>query len=148
MLKNRDNNLGAQIIEKAKGFGACLAGIANVEVLKESPSHLIYGKLDEYKGVGTKKSYKIRPGEVEWPENAKSAIIIAVEHPEKKPEIDWWEAGYSGSTAGNRILMSINDGLSEWLEKKKESKQINCHITLSTAGFFSRIPLLWQGWDA
>jgi hypothetical protein len=39
MLKNRVNNLGTQIIEKAKGFGACLAGIANVEVLKESPSH-------------------------------------------------------------------------------------------------------------
>jgi hypothetical protein len=39
MLKNRENNLGAQIIEKAKGFGACLAGIANVEALKESPSH-------------------------------------------------------------------------------------------------------------
>ncbi len=31
--------MSAQIIEKAKGFGACLAGIANVEVLKESPSH-------------------------------------------------------------------------------------------------------------
>jgi len=39
MLKNRENNLGAQIIEKAKGFGACLAGIANVEALKESHSH-------------------------------------------------------------------------------------------------------------
>jgi hypothetical protein len=39
MPKNRENNSGIQIIEKAKGFGACLAGIANVEALKESPSH-------------------------------------------------------------------------------------------------------------
>ncbi len=39
MLKNRENNLGIQIIEKAKGFGECLAGIANVEALKECPSH-------------------------------------------------------------------------------------------------------------
>jgi hypothetical protein len=38
MPKNREDNLGAQIIEKAKGFGAYLAGIANVEAFKESPS--------------------------------------------------------------------------------------------------------------
>ncbi len=34
MPKNREDNLGAQIIEKAKGFGACLVGIANVKSLK------------------------------------------------------------------------------------------------------------------
>jgi len=31
-----------QIIEKAKKFGACAVGIADVEALKQSPSHLIY----------------------------------------------------------------------------------------------------------
>lgn len=33
--------LNNQIIEKATEFGACAAGIADVEVLKKSPSHLI-----------------------------------------------------------------------------------------------------------
>jgi epoxyqueuosine reductase len=89
MLKNRENNLGSQIIEKAKGFGACLAGIANVEVLKESPSHYLYSKIEQIKGIGSREFAKgVKPGEVEWPENAKSAIIIAVEHPEEKPELE------------------------------------------------------------
>jgi len=107
MPKDREEEINDQIIEKAKEFGACLAGIASVEALKKSPSHLIYGKLDGYKGVGTRESDKIRPGEVACPENARSAIILAAWHPEEKPELDWWRDGYSGGTAGNRILMYI-----------------------------------------
>ena len=34
-----------QIIEKAKEFAACAAGIADVEALKKSPSHLIYPQI-------------------------------------------------------------------------------------------------------
>ncbi len=93
MPKDRGEEINDQIIEKAKEFGACLAGIASVEALKKSPSHLIYGKLDGYKGVGTRESDKIRPGEVACPENARSAIIIAAWHPEEKSELDWWRDG-------------------------------------------------------
>jgi hypothetical protein len=32
---------GAQIMEQARGMGAAMAGIANVELLKRSPSHQI-----------------------------------------------------------------------------------------------------------
>ena len=78
MPKDRGEEINDQIIEKAKELGACLAGIASVEALKKSPSHLIYGKLDGYKGVGTRESDKIRPGEVACPENARSAIIRAL----------------------------------------------------------------------
>jgi len=35
------SDTGAQIIDKAKEMGASMAGIANVEVLKKSPSHEI-----------------------------------------------------------------------------------------------------------
>ncbi len=38
MAKHRENNLSTQIVEKAKELGACLAGIASVDGLKESPS--------------------------------------------------------------------------------------------------------------
>ena len=59
MAKHRENNLSTQIVEKAKEFGACLAGIASVEGLKESPSHITYGKLEKHEGVGTKKTGKV-----------------------------------------------------------------------------------------
>ena len=127
--------ISSQILEKTKEFGACLAGIANVEALKQSPSHFIYGKLDEYKTVGNKEA-KLKPGEIAWPENAKSAIVIAVWHPEEKPELDWWRHGYSGGTSGNRILISINSKLSKWLEKEKGIKTITVPYHIEDGGIF------------
>ncbi len=144
MLKDRKDEINDMIIAKAKEFGGCLAGIVSVEALKKSPSHLIYGKIGDYETVGNKKG-QIQPGEIAWPENAKSAIITAVEHPEEKPELDWWKSGHNGGTAGNRILMSVNSRLSRWLEEEKGIKPIDCLITSSREEFFSRIQPLWPG---
>ena len=140
-----EKNISERIIEKAKAFGACLAGITDVEALKESPSYFIFGKLEEYKGVGAKKNDKIRTGEIAWPENAKSAIIVAVEHPEEKPELDWWEESYAGGTAGNRILMDINNRLSEWLKEEKgiQTKKLPYHI--ETGGIFLKDAAVMAG---
>jgi len=135
----------SQIVKKAVEFGACLAGIADVEALKKSPSHLIYGKLDEYKGVGNKETGKAKPGEIAWPENAKSAIIIAVWHPEEKPELDWWKDGYSGGTAGNRILMSVNSKLSKWLEEEKGIKTNRLPYHIEQGGIFLKDTAVMAG---
>ena len=37
-------DITSQIVEKATEFGASLTGIADVEEVKNSPSHLVYGK--------------------------------------------------------------------------------------------------------
>jgi epoxyqueuosine reductase len=123
-------DITSHIIEKAKEFGASLAGITDVEAVKTSPSHFIYGKLDEYKTVGNIETEEIWPDEIVWPENAKSVIVIAVVHSEKEPELDWWRDGYTGGTQGNRILMSINSKLSKWMEEEKgiQSTKLPYHI--------------------
>jgi epoxyqueuosine reductase len=121
MVEDKDEELKNQIIQKAKELGACAAGIADVEVLKKSPSHLIYDKIGNYKTVGNKEG-QIKPGKVAWPAAAESAIIVAVEHAEAKPEMDWWIEGYIGGTAGNRTLMDINDRFAIWLEKEQGIK--------------------------
>jgi len=131
-----DINIQKQIIQKAREFGADLAGIANVEKLKESPSHLIYGKLGEYNTVGNKPPEELKPGEIAWPKNAKSAIIIAVEHPEDKPDLDWWKAGHKGGTPGNRILISINAQLVAWLESEKKIKAKSLPYHIEHRGIF------------
>jgi epoxyqueuosine reductase len=103
------------IIEKARSLGACLAGVASVDMLKQSPSHLIYPKLEHHTGVGSRESEKgIKPGEVAWPAGAKSAVVVAVEHSEEEPALDWWYG--KKSPPGNRILMKINKVLSTWVE--------------------------------
>jgi epoxyqueuosine reductase len=130
MAKHRENRLSIQIVEKAKEFGACLAGIACVEDLNESPSQMLYGKLEKHEGVGTRKADKIKSDQISWFENAKSAIVIAVEHPEERPELDCWREGYGGGTIGNRMLMSISDKVSGWLQEEKgiKTKKLPYHI--------------------
>jgi epoxyqueuosine reductase len=131
-----NEDLANLIIEKALEFGANLAGIANVQELKHSPSHDIYGKLSDYKGVGTIESGYLRPGKIVWPEKAESAVVIAIEHPEKKPDMDWWQDGYSGGTEGNRILISIIARLAEWLEKEKGMKSHKLPYFIERGGIF------------
>ena len=134
-----------QILEKAENFGACLAGIANIEALKYSPSHRTYGKLDDYKGVGIKPGDELRPRQVAWPESARSVIVIAVHHPEEKPELDWWQDGYRGGTLGNQILMSINDKLSTWLDKEKEIKIKKLPYYVEQGGVFFKDAAVMAG---
>ena len=133
---DKEKNISEQIIEKAIKLGASAAGIVNVEALKKSPSHLIFGKLDKYQGIGTINNGPVKTGKVRWPEDAISAIIIAVEHPEQKPELDWWAKGYAGGTPGNRILIDINDHLSEWLKKDKGIKTDKLPYHIENGGIF------------
>ena len=124
------SDITSEIIEKAIEFGASLVGVADVEKVKDSPSHIIYGKLDEYTTVGNIRRGVTNPWNVVWPEHAKSVIIIAVVHPKEEPELDWWRDGYTGGTQGNRILMSINSKLSKWMEEEKgiTTTQLPYHI--------------------
>jgi epoxyqueuosine reductase len=92
-----------RIIENAKAFGASLAGIASLDLLKKSPSHQ----------VGRK------PG---LPVEAKSAIVLALAHETSEPELDWWD-NREGGTPGNRRLIRTANSLSQWL---KEAFNIHC----------------------
>ena len=109
-------DIGIQIIEKAIALGASMAGIADIEQLKGSPSSELLKK------IGTKadgvywKPEEEGLIEIRWPAKAASALIIAVSHPEETPDLDYW-SNTKGGTQGNRILMDINRELSSWIEE-------------------------------
>jgi len=145
MKSESSPDITSHIIEKVKEFGASLAGIADVEEVKISPSHLIYGKLDEYTTVGNIRRGETNPWKVAWPENAKSVIVIAVVHPKEEPELDWWRDGYTGGTHGNRILMSINDKLSKWLEAEKGIKSTQLPYHIEHGGIFLKDAAVMAG---
>jgi epoxyqueuosine reductase len=110
------SDIVTQIIEKAKEMGAAMAGIASTELLGESPSHQLLRKVgNEIDGVGLNHSTK-------WPGEAKSALVIAISHPDDKPELDWWSAKNS---PGNHIMRRINKDMSIWVE---EEHGIETHI--------------------
>ncbi|MBW1856442.1 MAG: epoxyqueuosine reductase [Deltaproteobacteria bacterium] len=109
-------DIGTQIIEKAKSLGASLAGIASVNEIKKSPSYEFHEKvLTGNGGVGPDQGYTNFYG-IKWPENAKSALVIALSHPHDKPELDWFLE--SRILPGNKILMDINRELAAWIKEK------------------------------
>lgn len=131
MNDKKAGRVSRSILAQARAFGADLAGIANVDDLKPSPSHQISEKIPEFAGVGTTFVAGRRRGIVHWPEGAASAIVIAMAHPPEKPELDWWITGAStGNTAGNALLMSVVDNLADWLEQdlRIQSFKLPYHI--------------------
>ncbi len=125
----RDKALSEKIIAEAKAFGACAAGIADVEALKASPSHVTYGKIGTDRTIGNTNGDNA-PGTVSWPEAARSVIVVAVEHAETDAQLDWWTEGQNGGTPGNRKLMDITDNLAVWLEKEHaiDSTRLSYHV--------------------
>ena len=81
-----------QILDRARSLGASLAGIASVELLKKSPSHDIYKKIEPNQGVGSRDFAEgDKPGEVAWPPNARSALVIALAHKEVDLQLDGYK---------------------------------------------------------
>ena len=111
---NPSSGLTERIVDKAKSLGAAIAGVASVESLIGSPSHRIYPKIGMNLNVHWQDAKKdAKPDEVAWPADAVSVVIIGVEHNADNPELDWWDGK---GTPGNRILIQINNELSEWIE--------------------------------
>lgn len=87
--------LATHIIEKAKTFGASLAGLTDVASLIESPSHRIYRNA-------------------RWSAEGKSLLVIALTHPTTEPLLDWWDEKPGGSP-GNRMMIGIAERIAECL---------------------------------
>lgn len=121
MLSDR----GTIILEKAIEMGATMAGIASVELLKKSPSHQI---LALKTGLEIKKF----PG-IKWPQDAKSVLVIALSHPEDKPELDWWD---TNSSEGNSILIKLCRELSNWSGKELDIKTYPMPYSIERGGIY------------
>jgi epoxyqueuosine reductase len=127
-------NLGTQILGKAREMGAIMAGIASVDLLRESPSHQVLRKLGlEIDGIGSlMRMPDMR--DVKWPSTARSAVVIGVSHPEDKPELDWADA--SSNTLGNRILIDINRQLAAWIEERLGTLAYKLAYSVEMGGAF------------
>lgn len=148
MAQNMKSSLSREIIEKALEFGADLAGIARVEDLKKSPSHMISEKMPQDNNVASKQVEGRKQGVVEWPEGGKSALVIAVAHPPEKPELDWWVLGgksAAGNTEGNRILMRIVKKVAEWLEQEKSVRSFKLPYHIEHGGIYMKDTAVMAG---
>ena len=131
------------VIDKAKALGASVAGIADVERLKESPSHRIYPKI----GMDPEVRWQDAPEEalhreVEWPTDAVSAVVIGVAHPAGQPQLDWYDGK---GTPGNRILIRVVKELSEWLEETFSVRSCRPPYFIESTGIFLKDSAVMAG---
>lgn len=121
-----------QIVDHALKMGADLAGIADAGMLKSSPSHRIFKKIGMNQGaVGSKEIDK--NFDIQWPENALSALVIAVAHPVKQPELDWWQGK---GTLGNDKLIAVNRKMKIWIEQSFNIKTWPLPYHIESGGIF------------
>lgn len=138
---------GKRIVEIAIENGATLAGIASMEALKVSASHLIYNKMVKCSGVNPVKDVDGLPDDefiandqavqskilFTWPDSVKSILVIGLSHPEHNPELDWWDGR---GTLGNRILIDIIKQTSHQIGKYMKIKTRKLHYYVEKGGIF------------
>ncbi|MBT8353512.1 MAG: epoxyqueuosine reductase [Desulfofustis sp.] len=109
--------IAAQIITRAREFGADLAGLAAVSELKLSPSALFSEHLAaaDDPPLADFSSARLPFDLVSWPEEAKTVLVIGVHHPVNRPEMDWWIG--SADPPGNRTLAKIIKNLCSWISE-------------------------------
>ena len=114
MMTESESQMADRIIEKAKALGASLAGFADVKALKTAPAFVFAPKMPSWQGVGSRENeLGLLPGEVLWPDGVRSVLVIAVEHPVDRPEMDWWIDKVN--PPGNRVLIAIIKELYDWI---------------------------------
>lgn len=137
--------LGDEIITKALEFGASLAGIAAVNTLKRAPSFTVTPLMDPYDGVGANKERQegLKEGEVDWPDNARSVVVVAYSHPQERPELDYWYG--SIDPLGNKELVRIVNDLSRWLSSVKGVSAFHMPYHIERGGIFLKDAAVYAG---
>jgi epoxyqueuosine reductase len=120
------NKIEKTIIDKAKEFGASLAGIASVAALKASPSFAIYENRPYY------EDFKA----IEWKEEHKSVLVWALEHPASEPVLDWWSMKVPGLTPGNGILRMQSKKIRVWLGEELGINALSLPYQIEYGGTF------------
>ncbi|MBW1976039.1 MAG: epoxyqueuosine reductase [Deltaproteobacteria bacterium] len=117
MKENKKLQMISFLLAQARKLGADLAGFASVEELKKAPSFNISCSIpesfvDASNAVDENGPVQVASEEVRWPEGAKTVMIVAVHHPDNRPEMDWWY-GWT-DPPGNKILAKIVQSLCEY----------------------------------
>jgi len=132
-----------RILEIAMKNGATLAGIASMEALKVSASHVIYNKMGDYGGIGTVKDDALPDNPLfSWPDSVRSILVIGLSHPKNKPELDWWDGK---GTPGNRLLIDIINRTSQQIENSVKVRTRKLHYYVEKGGIFLKDAAILAG---
>ncbi len=107
MNPQKTSPFSEHLIQKAESFPGVIAGIADPEELRESPS---------YRAFRTDNQYFLNDGRADsdenWPDEIRAILVLGLSHPETNLKLDWWDGK---GTQGNRELMAVSKTLKEWI---------------------------------
>jgi epoxyqueuosine reductase len=135
-MKTNNNKTEKIIIEKAKEWGASLAGIARVEDLKASPSVEAYRKKPFYEEYDPESSSYFKFEGYKWHDEHKSILVWALVHPVSKPELDWWSMKVPGFTPGNGVLRMQSKKLRTWMGEELGISALSLPYQIEFGGAF------------
>ena len=98
-----------KIISHAESYYGIQAGIVRLEGVLKGPSYQV-----TLEGLGATTEFD-DDQIIDWPIEAKTVLILGLNHPEKNLRLDYWE---QGDTWGNRRLREISELMKKWLRKK------------------------------
>lgn len=124
-----------KIIDIAVESGATLAGIAAMEDVRSSSSHLIYPEIGSHSGVDTTVDGDTHPDQQPfiWVEPKGSILVVGLSHPEDQPELDWWDGR---GTPGNRRLIDILERTRQQIESRLQVRTRSLHYYVEKGGVF------------
>ena len=135
-MKSDGTKIEKTIIAKAKALGASLAGIARIEDLKASKSYEIYAKSPFYEEYDRESPNYFEFKGVEWREEHKSVVVLALAHPASEPVLDWWSMKVPGFTPGNRVLRRQSRQLRIWLSEELGISALSLPYQIEFGGAF------------
>lgn len=111
-------SLAAELLEKAREYGADLAGLAAVSDLVNGPSERLFPKMKDHARdhFAAEVTTGLPHGAVRWYEGEETLLVFAVSHPEENPELDWWYGEIN--PPGNQLLASIAKKLRDYMAER------------------------------
>ena len=105
----------ADILGRLKEFGADLAGIADVDALRNGPSERLFPRMKDHSRdhFAEEITTGLPHGSVFWEPDAQSVVVFAVAHPADRPEMDWWCGEID--PPGNKKLLAVSRRLKEYM---------------------------------
>ncbi|UCH60783.1 MAG: hypothetical protein JSV61_04705 [Anaerolineales bacterium] len=135
-MKPNHTKIEKIIVNKAKEFGASLAGIARIEDLKASPSYEVYSRKPFYEEYDrSSPDYHAFKG-VEWRPEHKTVLVWALVHPASEPVLDWWSMKVPGFTPGNGVLRRQSKMLRIWLGEELRIQALSLPYQIEYGGAF------------
>jgi epoxyqueuosine reductase len=120
-------SLTQKIASQAESYNGIRVGFARLEDILKGPSYQdtqtgpVINELLNYSQM------------VEWQAEAQTVMVLALEHPQNDPRLDYWERGDSW---GNRKLRELSELLKQWLLKEYNLSSLPLPYQKKRGGLF------------